>query len=62
MLHDPGARQACSAWSFIDGHAREEFDISLRRALGSGGWDEAFGHLRSRPAYRGSLVLLRATH
>ncbi len=62
MLLDPGARQACSAWSFIDDRARQEFDISLRRALGSGAWDEAFGHLRSRPAYRGSLVLLRATH
>ncbi|MFG2544065.1 class I SAM-dependent methyltransferase [Streptomyces sp. NPDC048594] len=62
MLLDPGARQACSAWSFIDDRARQEFDISLSRALGSGAWDEAFGHLRSRPAYRGSLVLLRATH
>ncbi|MGW2169332.1 class I SAM-dependent methyltransferase [Streptomyces sp. NPDC001705] len=62
MLLDPGARQACSAWSFIDDRARQEFDISLRRALGSGAWDEAFGHLRSRPAYRGSLVLLRAAH
>ncbi|MGW8632811.1 class I SAM-dependent methyltransferase [Streptomyces sp. NPDC055793] len=62
MLLDPGARQACSAWSFIDDRARQEFDISLRRALGSGAWDEAFGHLRSRPAYRYSLVLLRAAH
>ncbi|MFC7807882.1 class I SAM-dependent methyltransferase [Streptomyces olivaceus] len=60
MLLDPAARQACSAWSFIDDRARQEFDISLRRALGSGAWDEAFGHLRSRPVYRGSLVLLRA--
>lgn len=60
MLLDPAARQACSAWSFIDDRARQDFDISLRRALGSGTWDEAFGHLRSRPEYRGSLVLLRA--
>ncbi|WP_372344106.1 class I SAM-dependent methyltransferase [Streptomyces sp. KL116D] len=61
MLLDPAARQACSAWSFIDDRARQEFDVSLRRALGSGAWDEAFGHLRCRPTYLGSLVLLRAT-
>ncbi|NEB81878.1 methyltransferase domain-containing protein [Streptomyces sp. SID14478] len=61
MLLDPAARQACSAWSFIGDQARQEFDTSLRRALGSGAWDEAFGPLRHRPTYNGSLVLLRAT-
>ncbi|MEV0323884.1 class I SAM-dependent methyltransferase [Streptomyces sp. NPDC050658] len=61
LLLDPAARQACSAWSFLDDRTRRDFDTSLRRALGSGSWDEAFGHLRSRPAYEGSLVLLRAT-
>ncbi|MEU8486675.1 class I SAM-dependent methyltransferase [Streptomyces sp. NPDC048641] len=61
LLLNPAARQACSAWSFIDDRARQDFDISLRRALGSGAWDEAFGHLRSRPTYDGSLVLLRST-
>lgn len=61
MLLDPAARQACSAWSFVDDRARQDFDTSLRRALGSGAWDEAFGHLRGRPSYNGSLVLLRAT-
>ncbi|MET8682811.1 class I SAM-dependent methyltransferase [Streptomyces sp. NPDC004732] len=60
LLLNPAARQACSAWSFIDDRARQDFDISLRRALGSGAWDEAFGHLRSRPTYSGSLVLLRS--
>ncbi|MFD9793501.1 class I SAM-dependent methyltransferase [Streptomyces sp. NPDC059070] len=60
MLLDPAARQACSAWSFIDDAARRDFDVSLRRALCSGAWDEAFGHLRHRPLYDGSLVLLRA--
>ncbi|MET9361165.1 methyltransferase domain-containing protein [Streptomyces sp. NPDC006632] len=60
MLLDPAARQACSAWSFVDDAARLAFDASLRRALGSGAWDEAFGHLRHRPTYNGSLVLLRA--
>ncbi|MFI5663212.1 class I SAM-dependent methyltransferase [Streptomyces sp. NPDC051684] len=61
LLLDPAARQACSAWSFIDDRARQDFDTSLRRALGSGAWDEAFGQLRGRPTYNGSLVLLRAT-
>lgn len=61
LLLDPAARQACSAWSFIDDRARQDFDTSLRHALGSGAWDAAFGHLRNRPAYQGSLVLLRAT-
>ncbi len=61
LLLDPAARQACSAWSFLDDRARRDFDTSLRRALGSGSWDEAFGHLRSRPTYNGSLVLLRTT-
>ncbi|MEV5976650.1 class I SAM-dependent methyltransferase [Streptomyces sp. NPDC052114] len=60
MLLDPAVRQACSAWSFIDDTARQDFDTSLRRALGSGAWDEAFGHLRHRPTHTGSLVLLRA--
>ncbi|MGW7072759.1 class I SAM-dependent methyltransferase [Streptomyces sp. NPDC054855] len=59
LLLNPAARQSCSAWSFIDDRARQDFDISLRRALGSGAWDEAFGHLRNRPTYNGSLVLLR---
>ncbi|WP_425826730.1 class I SAM-dependent methyltransferase [Streptomyces fractus] len=61
LLLDPAARQPGSAWSFIDDRARQEFDHCLRRALGSGAWDEAFGHLRHRPAYEGSLVLVRAT-
>ncbi|MEU1328382.1 class I SAM-dependent methyltransferase [Streptomyces sp. NPDC005865] len=61
LLLDPAARRACSAWSFIDDRARQDFDTSLRRALGSGAWDEAFGHLRGRAAYEGSLVLLCAT-
>ncbi|MYT75258.1 MULTISPECIES: methyltransferase domain-containing protein [unclassified Streptomyces] len=60
LLLDPAARQPCSAWSFIDDRARQDFDLSLRHALGSGAWDEAFGHLRGRPTYDGSLVLLRA--
>ncbi|MEU9161466.1 class I SAM-dependent methyltransferase [Streptomyces sp. NPDC048424] len=61
MLLDPAARQACSAWSFVDDQVRERFDESLRRDLGSGAWDAEFGHLRRRPTYEGSLVIVRAT-
>lgn len=61
MLLDPAARQACSAWSFVDDQVRERFDRTLRHDLESGAWDEEFGHLRVRPTYEGSLVIVRAT-
>ncbi|WP_275466205.1 class I SAM-dependent methyltransferase [Streptomyces noursei] len=61
MLLDPAARQACSAWSFVDDRVREHFDGSLRHDLDSGAWDEEFGHLRGQPTYDGSLVIVRAT-
>ncbi|MFD9247832.1 SAM-dependent methyltransferase [Streptomyces sp. NPDC059556] len=61
MLLDPAARQPGSAWSFVDDRVREEFDTNLRRELRSGEWDERFGHLRRRPVYEGSLVIVRAT-
>ncbi|MFE2141174.1 class I SAM-dependent methyltransferase [Streptomyces sp. NPDC059456] len=60
MLLDPAARQACSAWSFVDDGVRERFTTRLRADLDSGAWDERFGHLRSRPFYEGSLVIVRA--
>ncbi|MFE1908137.1 class I SAM-dependent methyltransferase [Streptomyces gardneri] len=61
LLLDPAARQACSAWSFIDDAARERFDRMLSRDLRSGAWDERFGHLRTQSTYEGSLVIVRAT-
>ncbi|MFE2379389.1 class I SAM-dependent methyltransferase [Streptomyces sp. NPDC059398] len=61
MLLDPAARQACSAWSFVDDGVRERFTGRLRADLDSGVWDARFGHLRGRPQYEGSLVLVRAT-
>ncbi|MFF3843116.1 class I SAM-dependent methyltransferase [Streptomyces sp. NPDC001930] len=60
MLLDPAARQACSAWSFVDDGVRERFDRTLRHDLTSGTWDERFGDLRTRPTYEGSLVIVRA--
>ncbi|MCB8907410.1 MULTISPECIES: class I SAM-dependent methyltransferase [unclassified Streptomyces] len=61
MLLDPAARQACSAWSFVDDGVRERFDRALRHDLTSGTWDERFGDLRTRPTFEGSLVIVRAT-
>ncbi|MFD7630300.1 class I SAM-dependent methyltransferase [Streptomyces sp. NPDC059851] len=61
MLLDPAARQACSAWSFVDDAVRERFDGTLRQDLESGAWDEEYGHLRGQGAYEGSLVVVRAT-
>ncbi|MFH8572879.1 class I SAM-dependent methyltransferase [Streptomyces sp. NPDC017993] len=61
MLLDPAARQACSAWSFVDDGVRERFTTRLRDDLDSGVWDERFGHLRTQAFYEGSLVIMRAT-
>ncbi|MBV2156729.1 class I SAM-dependent methyltransferase [Kitasatospora sp. SUK 42] len=58
MLLDPAARQACSAWSFVDEEARERFAADLRRDLDSGAWDARFGTLRQQPFYEGSLVVI----
>ncbi|MFB7664670.1 class I SAM-dependent methyltransferase [Kitasatospora sp. NPDC056138] len=59
-LLDPGARQACSAWSFVDPVLGEQYTDLLRRDLLSGAWDERHGHLRRQPHLDGSLVLIRA--
>ncbi|WP_189304389.1 class I SAM-dependent methyltransferase [Streptomyces albospinus] len=61
MLLDSAARQACSAWSFVDDRVREHFDETLRHDLNSGAWNAEFGHLRGQPTYEGSLVIVRAT-
>lgn len=60
MLLDPGARQACSAWSFVEQEVRERYTENLREALQSGAWDEQYGVLREQPFLNGSLVLVRA--
>ncbi|GGU75784.1 hypothetical protein GCM10010211_47130 [Streptomyces albospinus] len=59
-LLDPGARQACSAWSFTDDATRARFGAGLRRDLADGSWDARYGALRQQPTLEGSLVLLRA--
>jgi Methyltransferase domain len=60
MLLDPAARQACSAWSFVDAETSEQYTRHLRDDLDSGAWDRRHGHLRTRPHLLGSLVLIRA--
>jgi hypothetical protein len=59
-LLDPGARQANSAWSFVDPPTRERYAEALRAAIESGEWDAKYGPLREQPSYEGSLVLVRA--
>lgn len=59
-LLDPGARQACSAWSFIDAATARQYTEHLRADLASGAWDERHGSLRRLPQLDGSLVLIRA--
>jgi len=65
MLLDPGARQANSAWSFVDETTRETYVENLRTALSNGAWDAQFGHLRRQAECEGSLILIvnqPATH
>jgi SAM-dependent methyltransferase len=59
-LLDPGARQACSAWSFVGQDVHEKFTAALGRDLDDGTWDRRYGHLRSQPTFEGSLALVVA--
>ncbi len=57
-LLDPGARLACSAWSFVGREVHERFTAALGRDLEDGTWDRRFGALREQPFFEGSLVLV----
>jgi SAM-dependent methyltransferase len=57
----PEARQACSAWSFVDSTLVQRYTDNLANDLGSGIWDQHHGSLRTQPFFDGSLVLVRAT-
>jgi hypothetical protein len=57
-LLDPGARQACSAWSFVDAAVTERFVANLSAELASGAWNAKYGHLRTQPAFEGALRLV----
>jgi SAM-dependent methyltransferase len=56
----PAARQACSAWSFVDQATHNRFAEHLARDLEDGTWERAHGRLRDQPTYNGSLVLVVA--
>jgi len=57
-LLDPGARLACSSWSFVAADVVDRFARDLRRDLDDGAWDARYGHLRTQPEYLGSLRLM----
>ncbi|MGO3886174.1 MAG: class I SAM-dependent methyltransferase [Mycetocola sp.] len=57
-LLDPGARQANSAWSFVDASVAERFVRDLSADLDSGAWDARHGDLRTTPEFDGSLRLV----
>ena len=59
-LLDPGARRACSAWSFVAPDAAARAVEALRSDLRSGAWDARYGHLRTQAEFYGSLRLLVA--
>jgi SAM-dependent methyltransferase len=57
-LLDPEARLACSAWSFVGAAVHDRFTRDLGRDLADGTWDARHGHLRTLPAFDGSLILV----
>ena len=57
-LLEAGVRTACSAWSFVDAETAEGYVGRLRNDLATGAWDRKYGHLRTQPAFDGSLRLL----
>ncbi|MEV0065235.1 class I SAM-dependent methyltransferase [Amycolatopsis sp. NPDC050768] len=58
MLLKPAARQACSAWSFVDAAAEERFTRKLTSDLASGTWAAKYDALKDQPAFDGSLLLV----
>jgi SAM-dependent methyltransferase len=59
-LLDPGARRACSAWSFVEPSMEARFVEELGRDLTSGKWDAEYGHLRKQAHFEGSPKLIIA--
>ncbi|MET7995564.1 class I SAM-dependent methyltransferase [Amycolatopsis sp. NPDC005232] len=58
MLLEPAARQACSAWSFVDAAAEERFTRKLTSDLADGTWAAKYGAFKEQPTFDGSLVLV----
>ncbi|WP_091738624.1 class I SAM-dependent methyltransferase [Phenylobacterium immobile] len=61
MFLDPEARDACSAWSFVEPSVIARFETRLAMDLASGAWDARFGPLRRLQAYVGALRLVTAS-
>ncbi|RII95597.1 SAM-dependent methyltransferase [Clavibacter michiganensis] len=57
-LLEPGARQANSAWSFVENEVQDRFVHALRADLASGEWDRHYGQLRTQPTFAGALRLI----
>lgn len=57
-LLDPDVRASQSMWALLDSGVEEMIVERLRRALDSGEWDAAHGHLRRQLSYEGSLRLV----
>jgi SAM-dependent methyltransferase len=57
-LLDPAARLSCSSWSFVGAAVQDRFARDLGRDLADGTWDARHGHLRTQPAFEGSLILV----
>jgi len=57
-LLEPGARTACSAWSFVAPELSATYVANLQAALADGSWDRAYGHFRTEPFFTGSLRLV----
>lgn len=60
ILLEPGARQANSAWSFVDEAVAAAYVAHLADALATGDWDARHAGLRGQSEYEGSLALLVA--
>jgi SAM-dependent methyltransferase len=57
-LLEPGARLACSGWSFVGPQVEERFVAHLGRDLADGTWDCRFGRFREMPLFDGPLRLI----
>jgi hypothetical protein len=57
-LLDPAARLSCSAWSFVGAAVHDRFGRDLSHDLADGTWDRRHGHLRTQPAFDGSLIVV----
>jgi SAM-dependent methyltransferase len=57
-LLDPEVRASQSLWELLDEGVEERIVARLTASLQSGEWDAAYGHLRARESFEGSLRLV----